>query len=151
MPLTFKPGQLKDISNQRFGRLVPIMPIGRKDKHTVWLFQCDCGKTKAIKATSVVHGKTKSCGCFYIRKQIRQAAIQDALPKNTGRCEICQSETALDIDHDHRCCPQFKMCPKCVRGRLCRRCNNGLGLFDDNIKTLASAIEYLRRFNGLVK
>lgn len=31
-----------------------------------FLCKCECGKTKTIKASGVIQGKTKSCGCFAI-------------------------------------------------------------------------------------
>lgn len=52
-------------------------------------------------------------------------------------CAICGSEVPdeLCIDHDH-------VTGK-ARGVLCRKCNSGLGLFEDNTDYLARAIEYL--------
>ena len=135
----------------KYGKLSPIMPVGRKGVHLMWLFLCDCGHTKAIRSDYVEAGKSKSCGCFYRRGQHRRAEIQKALPPigDASLCEICHKSAKLDIDHDHRCCPQKKMCVKCVRGRLCRECNKALGLFKDSIFVLECAIEYLRRFNGI--
>ncbi len=74
-----------------------------------------------------------------------------------GKCAICgKPETgsyrgkikALAIDHSHLCCSGKKSCGKCVRGLLCENCNRLLGMALENIKTLESAIEYLRRYNG---
>ncbi len=42
----------------------------------------------------------------------------------------------LSVDHDH--------VTGAVRGLLCRRCNTGLGNFDDNIKIVQSALTYLK-------
>ncbi len=60
----------KDISGQRFGKLVAICvshvyvrPSG-KSAERVWLCQCDCGGKKAIRLTSLREGFTKSCGCM---------------------------------------------------------------------------------------
>lgn len=33
-------------------------------KQALWLFRCECGNEKEIWGSSVVHGYTKSCGCF---------------------------------------------------------------------------------------
>lgn len=54
-------------------------------------------------------------------------------------CEICQQPIIRKghIDHCH-------VTGK-VRGRLCPKCNHGLGNFRDDIKTLRSAIRYLER------
>ena len=63
------------------------------------------------------------------------------------RCDICgELEThktklggrkALAFDHCHKTNRQ--------RGRLCSRCNTGLGFFRDDPGLLLSAMEYLRR------
>ena len=53
-------------------------------------------------------------------------------------CEICgDSTTTLNIDHDHT--------SGLVRGRLCTRCNTGLGLFRDSTDLLIKAAQYLKR------
>lgn len=59
-------------------------------------------------------------------------------------CAICGRQEdvvnrRLAIDHCHE--------SNKVRGILCSRCNQGLGLFDDNTEILQSAIKYLRNFN----
>lgn len=58
------------------------------------------------------------------------------------KCAICKSSSPnritsvhFAVDHDH---DSGK-----VRGLLCDKCNVGLGRFDESIKTLKSAIEYL--------
>lgn len=51
-------------------------------------------------------------------------------------CMICGSTQRLCIDHCHN--------SSVVRGILCSKCNTGLGMFNDNIDALYSAIEYLR-------
>lgn len=51
-------------------------------------------------------------------------------------CMICGSTQRLCIDHCHN--------TSVVRGILCSKCNTGLGMFNDNIDALYSAIEYLR-------
>lgn len=56
-------GNAKDITNQRFGRLVALGPIGRRDKHIEWLCHCDCGKTISASGKELRSGHTKSCGC----------------------------------------------------------------------------------------
>lgn len=64
-----------------------------------------------------------------------------------GCCAICHDTFtgAPDIDHDHSCCPGARACGQCVRGLLCRDCNNGLGKFHDDVERLLAAAEYLER------
>ena len=47
------------------------------------------------------------------------------------------------VDHDHRCCPGFKSCGKCVRGLLCMLCNRGAGMFADNPLLLRGMADYI--------
>ena len=62
-------------------------------------------------------------------------------------CEICGKVVpALDVDHDHDCCPlNKKSCGECVRGFLCGDCNRAIGLFRDDIENLQKAVAYLTR------
>ena len=54
----------KDITGQRFGKLVAIEPRGQdKHKNTLWLFKCDCGGTIISTPNSVQHQKYPNCGC----------------------------------------------------------------------------------------
>ncbi|MGC7464259.1 endonuclease VII domain-containing protein [Xanthomonas citri pv. citri] len=62
-----------------------------------------------------------------------------------GACAICGSTDPkgngrFAIDHCH-------MTGK-VRAILCAPCNQGLGMFDDNIEKLAEAIAYLQRWSS---
>lgn len=61
-----------DLLGKRFGRLTVV---GRgestKDKKAVWVCKCDCGNTKAVPASSLKSGHTRSCGClFYDSRKI---------------------------------------------------------------------------------
>ncbi len=46
----------------------------------------------------------------------------------------------LCIDHDHK--------THKIRNLLCNNCNTGLGLFNDDILVLSSAIDYLKKYGG---
>lgn len=63
-------------------------------------------------------------------------------------CAICQRATGatrrLSVDHDHACCAGPVSCGKCVRGLICRPCNDLLGHVRDSEQTLSRAIHYLR-------
>lgn len=63
------------------------------------------------------------------------------LTKQNNRCEICKSLNSskkhFHVDHCHKTGK--------VRGLLCRKCNTGLGFFDDNPELLIKAAEYINR------
>jgi hypothetical protein len=132
----------------------------------IWICYCDCGNSSEVAAYKLKKGNTKSCGC--LRKEIRtnfkhgmsytKKYISDAQRKfsygigpekfdsmrrsqNYGCaiCKILESECkkSLCVDHDHKSGK--------VRGLLCNKCNLLLGKANDNIETLQSSIDYLKR------
>ena len=36
----------------------------KKNRHSIWFCECDCGKTTTVRAHNLISGHTKSCGCF---------------------------------------------------------------------------------------
>lgn len=67
----------------------------------------------------------------------------------SGKCHSCGREvspTSVHIDHDHLCCPSNTSCGACVRGALCRECNQGIGFLGDTSESVQGAVEYLKRF-----
>lgn len=62
--------KLIDLTGQRFGRLTVL----KKDANRItkngsyWICQCDCGKQKSIKSSSLRRGEIVSCGCFRMEK-----------------------------------------------------------------------------------
>ena len=73
--------------------------------------------------------------------------MQNLYNAQNARCAIClQPETSkhskgsimkLAVDHCH--------ITGTVRGFLCQRCNQGLGLFRDSVESLLNAVTYLDR------
>ena len=60
---------MKDITNQRFGRLVALYPTEKRSSSSiVWHCKCDCGNEKDISGTSLRQGLTKSCVCLHKEK-----------------------------------------------------------------------------------
>lgn len=59
----------KDITGQRFGRLVAIEPCYDNDNRkykssTRWKCKCDCGNTAIVDIANLMNGHTRSCGCI---------------------------------------------------------------------------------------
>ena len=64
--------------------------------------------------------------------------------KQQGLCAICSKEcfsgNKLAVDHCHRTGE--------VRGLLCRKCNQGLGLLGDTLESIKITLEYLENKHG---
>jgi hypothetical protein len=87
-------------------------------------------------ARKAFHRKTWLWGAYRLRPE----AFEQAKVEQNGLCACCgQIPLEWIIDHCHD--------TGLVRGLVCRRCNNGLGSFDDDIKGLEKAIAYLQAFN----
>ncbi len=56
----------KDLTGQRFGKLVALERLERKNnsKTYFWKCKCDCGRYCEKEAQYLINGDTKSCGCI---------------------------------------------------------------------------------------
>ena len=66
-------GKFKDLTGQRFGRLVVIhleddyvSPSGYHKKR--WLCHCDCGNDVIVWSGNLINSHTQSCGCQHLEK-----------------------------------------------------------------------------------
>lgn len=76
------------------------------------------------------------------RRGLTPAAYAGMLDKIGGLCEVCRQPPGgrlLDLDHDH-------VTGK-VRGLLCNRCNQALGLLNDSAEAIRSLLDYRTRFD----
>jgi hypothetical protein len=77
---------------------------------------------------------------YGLSKSDWEAMIQSA----GGKCEICNSEFVFDKPRSHnRPCVDHNHETGVVRGILCARCNQGLGLFCESVDSIKSAAKYL--------
>ena len=59
--------RFNNITGQKFNKLtaIKLISFSKDSSHgAIWLFKCDCGREKIIKANSVLSGSTKACGCL---------------------------------------------------------------------------------------
>lgn len=70
---------------------------------------------------------------------VTPARLAEMLRDQGAGCAICRIDITAKpcVDHDHTTGK--------VRGLLCRKCNSGLGMFQDSPEFLARATEYLQR------
>lgn len=59
-----KDKRIKDITGQRFGKLVVIGYVGSEKRQSKWLCQCDCGNEYVGTKDHLMSGNTRSCGCM---------------------------------------------------------------------------------------
>lgn len=80
--------KFKDLTGQRFGRLVVLGYAGSKGRHSAFLCKCDCGNGKIINGDSLRRGVSKSCGCLH-REQVSKLMLTHGLTKHYRR--ICSA------------------------------------------------------------
>lgn len=73
------PWNKKDITNQRFGRLVAIRPTNKRHgSHVVWVCKCDCGNIHCVNQSNLMTNHTKSCGCLHLEKVTKHGHARDS-------------------------------------------------------------------------
>ena len=66
----------KDLSNQRFGRLIALYRIGTDNKgNAVWKCKCDCGNEVEVSQGNLHSGNTQSCGCINSKGESKIASL----------------------------------------------------------------------------
>ena len=79
--------RIKDISGQRFGKLLAISPV-RSNGVTFWRCRCDCGNTAVVRLDSLQQGPTKSCGCLRNKTHEDAEAKKKAAEERKRRLDI---------------------------------------------------------------
>jgi hypothetical protein len=79
-----------DLTGKRFGRLTALSKARPRNKHTYWLWRCDCGTEKEIAAPHVKSGHVISCGCAVSEiingeEHRERLARQSRQPRTHGR------------------------------------------------------------------
>lgn len=99
----------KDLSGQRFGRLVvikeaePYYPPNSNKRHRKWLCKCDCGNYCNAYQGGLLSGETKSCSC--LRKEnvghtMNKHSIQHPLYKVLlSMRQRCSNPNASEYEH----------------------------------------------------
>lgn len=103
-----KPGQ-RDLTGQRFGRLVCIEPTEKRSYRgtVVWRCRCDCGNECFAPSKQLLSGYKRSCGCLshpplkeFVGKRFGQLTVIEYAGKRAGmhrwKCVCdCGNETIV--------------------------------------------------------
>lgn len=88
------------------------------------------------------YNKSRSKQIMY-KYNLSEDCVKSMFKNQDGKCKICNTQcnnfskhNALYIDHCHK--------TGSVRGLLCGKCNRLLGVWNDNVEILQSAINYLK-------
>ena len=80
----------RDITGQRFGRLVAVKRTSDKDKRGkcyLWECSCDCGTVCFVGTDLLLGGGVKSCGCLRYESRLHDPTYQ-APPIISGERKI---------------------------------------------------------------
>ena len=97
-----QPAARKDLTGQRFGRLVVLGEPKNGERGTIWKCLCDCGEICFKVSSDLVHGNVQSCGCY--KKELHStmndltgqifgeltALYSDEVAKDGQRVWVCQ-------------------------------------------------------------
>jgi len=78
-----------DIVGQTFGRLTVLTPPKRVGKTSLYVIRCRCscdGNIRNYRRNDVVHGKSKSCGCFNLERIVERNTTHGWSHTHEYRC-----------------------------------------------------------------
>lgn len=82
----------KDVTNQRFGRLVALYPTEeRQSGKIIWLCKCDCGNEVKVPIDSLTGKNTQSCGCLSKEKTSERFCI-DLTGQTFGKLTVIKRD-----------------------------------------------------------
>lgn len=79
--------KLIDLTNKRFGRLTVLHKDNTRKTNSgsYWICQCDCGKIKSIKSSSLRRGEIISCGCYRTQQIMESKAKNGTIDNLVGQ------------------------------------------------------------------
>lgn len=88
-------GSRKDLTGQRFGKLVVLSQTEKRvdNGSIVWKCKCDCGNFAEVSARRLIRGKVRSCGC------LSNPPRKDYIGKRFGRLTVIEyAGTAKELN-----------------------------------------------------
>ena len=92
------------------------------------------GRRKEPERAAAVRRRARLKHAYGLSVEDVEAMLRD----QDGKCAICLTASATDVDHDHE--------TGAVRKLLCNRCNRTLGIAQDNPERLRAAARYLEEY-----
>lgn len=77
--------QRSNLSGKKFGKLTAIEDAGEKHGARFWKCQCDCGNLAIVRASKLIAGHSRSCGCLHKTFLIGQRFGQLTVIAEAGR------------------------------------------------------------------
>ena len=118
---------------RKCSRCARLLPISEFYEYSSGYLDTWCKKCNSHYAK-----KNRNYDSIYSKYGITEEEYLRIYEIQKNKCAICGKDFSgkrLYIDHEHKTGK--------IRGLLCGRCNTGIGMFDDNIDNLLSAIKYL--------
>lgn len=84
----------KDLTDQRFNKLVVLRRSGHIHGRTAWECQCDCGNILRVTGNALQRNNTKSCGCLNHVKTLVDIDWNDPESRNVRRRELYADKVA---------------------------------------------------------
>lgn len=125
-------GKSKNLQGLVFGKITVLAQSEQRDKigNVLWICKCECGVERLVRATSLVTGVTKSCGCqAYVTNSIRETTHGLSRGKNNSIYIIWQGIK-------NRCLNKKAFAYKDYGGRGIKICDSWLSFenFYDDMK-----------------
>ena len=79
--------KLIDLTGQKFGRLTVLHKDNERKTNngSYWICQCECGKIKSIKSSSLRRGEIQSCGCYRTEQVMKTKEARGLIDNLVGQ------------------------------------------------------------------
>jgi hypothetical protein len=86
-------GKAKDLTGEKFGKLIALNATDNRDANgcILWECKCDCGNLCYVISASLIRGKTNSCGCYNIEQL--KARFKNLIGLRFGRLVVVKKNT----------------------------------------------------------
>lgn len=97
----------------KFGKLTAIEPAGKNKKgESLWIFECECGRRKAMRKYRVVSSGVRSCGCtrarFHKKHGMSDTRLYKCWKGMIGRCRPTSEKHHYYFDRGISVCEEWK-------------------------------------------